>query len=157
MIQPVDPIPPENIYAVDPTRRQLIPLYSSLVPAGFASPAENYLEARLNLQDLCVAHPDATHFVKASGESMLGDYIFPGSILVVDSTITVETGRVIVAWVNGDWCVKRYVKRGKMVVLMPSNEAYTPIYLHPKRDQFSVLGVVEWIVSRPPKYYVRPY
>lgn len=148
----IDPIPPKNVFRVDSSRRQAIPYYSSPVQAGFASPAENHIEARLNLQDLCVVHPDMTHFVKASGESMIGDYIFPGSILVVDATLTVETGRIIVASVNGEWCVKRYIEKGAIILLEPSNAKYLPIYAHPVQDHFEVLGVVTYIVSKPPKY-----
>jgi len=155
MIDKIDPIPPQNIFLVDQTRRQAIPFYSSLVQAGFPNPADNHIRERLNLQDLCVTHPDCTHFVQAVGESMTGDYIYPGSILVVDSTIPVETGRVIVCSVNDDWCVKRFVDKHPMVMLESSNEKYAPIYLHPKRDKFGLLGVVTYIVSKPPKY-VRP-
>ncbi|WP_080055314.1 LexA family protein [Spirosoma aerolatum] len=151
----IEPIPAENIYRVDPSRRQAIPYYSSPVQAGFTSPAESYIEARLNLQDLCVKHPDMTHFVKASGESMTGAYIFPGSILIVDAMIEVRTGKIIVASVNGEWCVKRYVEKGEMIMLEPSNAKYLPIYVHPKQDHFEILGVVTFIVSEPPKY-VRP-
>ena len=152
MIDTIDFIPPQNIYQVDSTRRNDIPFWDTPVPAGFTNPAENYIRERLNLQDLCVAHPDCTHFVKAVGESMTGDYIFPGSILVVDTTIPIDTGRVIVAWVNGGWCVKRFVRKENMVMLESSNEAYLPIYIHEDRDQFIVLGVVTYIVSKPPKY-----
>ncbi|GAB3776836.1 hypothetical protein GCM10028818_22910 [Spirosoma horti] len=77
MIDKLDAIPLENITRVNPTERLLIPLYSSMVQAGFASPAENYIEQRLNLQDLCVPHPETAYFVKAVGESMIGDYIYP--------------------------------------------------------------------------------
>ncbi len=154
LLDTIDPVPPENIYRVDTSRRKLIPLYSSTVKAGFASPAENYIEARLNLQDLCVAHPDMTHFVKASGDSMTGDYIFPGSILVVDSTLEPVTGRIIVVSIDGNWCVKRYVEEEKRVKLESSNSAYAPIYLT-KQERLEVLGVVTYIISKPPKY-VRP-
>lgn len=154
LLDSIDPIPPENIYRVDASRRQLIPFYTSTVQAGFASPAENYIEARLNLQDLCVAHPDMTHFVKAAGESMIGDRIFPGSILVVDSTLEVATGKIIVVSIDGNWCVKRYVEEEKRVKLESSNSAYAPIYLT-KQGRLEVLGVVTYIVSKPPKY-VRP-
>ncbi|MBD2753736.1 LexA family protein [Spirosoma validum] len=155
MIETIDKIPPENIYLVDATRRADLPFYDALVPAGFSNPADNHIRERLNLQDLCVLHPDCTYFVKAVGESMIGDYIYDGSILVVDATIPVETGRVIVAWVNGECCVKRFVRQAKMIMLESSNVLYPPRYVHLDRDQFSVLGVVTYIVSKPPKY-VRP-
>ncbi|GAB3687584.1 translesion error-prone DNA polymerase V autoproteolytic subunit [Spirosoma flavus] len=155
MLDSLDPIPAENIFRLDPKRRQAIPYFSAQVQAGFPSPADSFIETRLNLQDLCVAHPDSTYFVKAAGESMLGDYIFPGSILVVDSAIPAETGNVVVCWVNGDCCVKRFIRAGKMIILEPSNENYSPIYVHKDRDTFRVLGVVTYILSKPPRY-VRP-
>ncbi|MVM37677.1 DNA repair protein [Spirosoma sp. HMF3257] len=152
MIDAIDFIPPENIFLIDPNKRKNIPYFDIAVSAGFANPADNYIRERLNLQDLCVQHPDCTYFVKATGESMLGDYIFPGSILVVDSTRPVETGMVIVIWVNEGWCVKRYIDKSPMIMLESSNAHYAPIYLHPDRDKVSVLGEVIYIVSKPPRY-----
>lgn len=155
LVNAKDLIPSENIYKADTSCRQAIPYYASPVQAGFPSPAENHIESRLNLQDLCVLHPDMTHFVRATGESMISDYIFPGSILVVDSMLPVESGKVIVASVNGDWCVKRYVVIGETIRLESSNAHYSPIFVHPGQDQFEVLGVVTFIISEPPRY-VRP-
>ena len=148
----VDRIPPENIYLVNPARRKRLPFFDALVPAGFPSPAENYIREKLSLDELCVVHPDCTYFVKAVGESMTPDYIYPGSILVVDSVKLVFSGSVVVAWVNGECCVKRFVRKGHMIMLESSNEKYPPIYIHLGKDQFRVLGVVTFIVSKPPKY-----
>ena len=58
MINTIDPIPPENIYQVDASLRTKLPFWEVPVSAGFTSPAENFIRERLNLQDLCVAHPD---------------------------------------------------------------------------------------------------
>ncbi|GAB3548804.1 LexA family protein [Spirosoma fluminis] len=142
----------------DHTSRQLIPLYTESVQAGFTSPAEPHIERHCNLQDLCVAHAEATYFVRAVGESMIGDYIFTGSILVVDSTLLPpQTGDIIVAWVNGECCVKRFIRQNAdMITLEPSNEKYKPIYVHKDRDQFRVLGKVVYIVSKPPKWNPLP-
>ena len=152
MIDTLDRIPPQNIYLVNPARRKRLPFYESLVPAGFASPAENYIREKLSLDELCVAHPDCTYFVKAVGESMIGDYIYPSSILVVDSVKLVFSGSVVVAWVNGECCVKRFVRKGHLIMLESSNENYPPIYVHLGKDQFRLLGVVTFIISKPPKY-----
>ena len=152
MICTVDCIPPENIYLVNPGRHKRLPFFDALVPAGFPSPAENYIREKLSLDELCVVHPDCTYFVKAVGESMTPDYIYPGSILVVDSVKMVFSGSVIVAWVNGECCVKRFIRKGHMIMLESSNETYAPIYVHLGKDQFRVLGVVTFIVSKPPKY-----
>lgn len=148
----IDAIPPENIWEIDPSERVPIPYYLSRVQAGFPNPAENFLRQRLNLQDLCVQHPDASYFVEAAGESMIEDYILPGSILVVDAALMIESGKIVVCWVNGECTVKRFVRFGKMVVLFPSNPTFTPIYVHPETDQFIVLGVVVRIISQPPRW-----
>lgn len=85
---------------------------------------------------------------------MTGDYIFSGSILVVDSTLEVVAGRIIVVSIDGNWCVKRYIEEGERIKLESSNSAYAPIYLT-KQERLEVLGVVTYIISKPPKY-VRP-
>lgn len=152
MIESIDPIPPENIYLADPSRRKGIPYYDALVQAGFPSPAETYVERRLNLQDLCVRYPDATYFVRVAGESMIEAHILPGSILVVDSAKPITTGAIIVAWLNGECCVKYFVRNRKMITLHPANKDYRPIYVHRDRDKLRVLGCVSFIVSKPEKY-----
>ncbi|MCK8496033.1 translesion error-prone DNA polymerase V autoproteolytic subunit [Spirosoma sp. RP8] len=151
----LDTIPIENIFRLAPGHNEAIPLFMSPAKAGFPSPAEPFIEQRLNLHDLCVPRHETAYFVKASGDSMTGDYIYPGSILVVDSSVDVDSGKVIVAAINGEWCVKRFVRVDtNLVMLESSNAAYAPIYVH-TGDQFEVLGVVTYIVSRPPRY-VRP-
>lgn len=71
MIDWIDYIPPENIYLTDPTRRKELPFFDAAVQAGFPNPADNYIRQRLNLQDLCVLHPDNTYFVKATGNTTI--------------------------------------------------------------------------------------
>ncbi|QIP13777.1 DNA repair protein [Spirosoma aureum] len=148
----IDTIKPANIWHIDPAERVPIPFYQSPVSAGFGNPAENYLRARLSLDQLCIEHPDASYFVEVDGDSMIADDIRPGSILVVDASHTVETGKIIVCWVNGECYAKRFVRFERMIALFPSNPDYLPIYVHLDIDQFSVLGVVIRIVSKPPKW-----
>jgi DNA polymerase V len=122
------------------------------VQAGFPSPAENYIRERLNLHDLCVQHPDASYFVEVAGESMNGDRIYPGSILVVDATLDAVSGKIIVGWLNGECTVKRIIKTGEMITLLPSNPDFLPIYVHHPADTFELMGVVTHVVSKPPRW-----
>uniref|UniRef100_UPI003AEFD423 S24 family peptidase n=1 Tax=Kluyvera georgiana TaxID=73098 RepID=UPI003AEFD423 len=62
-----------------------LPLFSDLVPCGFPSPAADYVEQRIDLNELLIQHPSATYFVKASGDSMIEAGISDGDLLVVDS------------------------------------------------------------------------
>ena len=79
---------------------------SGSVVAGFPSPAEQYQETPLDLNELLVKRPAATFFVKVQGDSMIGDGIRDGDLLVVDRSLRPASGDVIIACVDGDFTVK---------------------------------------------------
>jgi DNA polymerase V len=87
-----------------------LPLYIGKVAAGFPSPADDYIEKNLDLNELLVQKPAATFFVKAQGESMLNAGIHPNDILVVDRSIEPADGKVVIAALNGELTVKRLSK-----------------------------------------------
>lgn len=147
-----DAIPKTNIWKVNKRKRKALPLYRSRVSAGFGNPAEVHIEKRLNLQDLCIQHPDATYFVLVQGESMVGADIKPGSILVVDSSIPVRDGCLLVCFLNGDCYVRRFVRTEKVISLFAQNDGFLPMYAHIGVDDFKKFGVVIRIVSLPPKW-----
>ncbi|MCZ4151599.1 DNA polymerase V subunit UmuD, partial [Escherichia coli] len=78
-----------------------LPLFSDLVPCGFPSPAADYVEQRIDLNQLVIQHPSATYFVKAAGDSMIEAGIGDGDLLVVDSAITASHGDIVIAAVDG--------------------------------------------------------
>ena len=134
-------------------QRLRIPFFSSLVRAGFPSPAENYIERVCDLNDLCITNAEATYFVRVTGDSMTGDRIEPGDILIVDSSRQAIDGKICVVWVNGEYTVKRVHYPGgaatsPLIVLMPPNPAYTPIYVH-EGDDFRLFGVVTFVIQKP--------
>ncbi|MBW2510754.1 MAG: UV protection and mutation protein, partial [Deltaproteobacteria bacterium] len=73
-----------------------IPLFADAVPAGFPSPATDYCERKLDLNELCIQHPAATYFVRAQGDSMIEAGIFPGDVLVVDRSISASHGDIVI-------------------------------------------------------------
>ena len=81
---------------------------SGSVVAGFPSPAEQYQETPLDLNELLVKRPAATFFVKVQGDSMIGEGIHDGDLLVVDRSLRPASGDVIIACVDGDFTVKTY-------------------------------------------------
>lgn len=128
--------------------RQLhIPLFVSTVRAGFPSPAENYVERVCDLNDLCITNQEATYFVRATGDSMTGDQIGEGNILIVDCSHEAVEGKICVVWHNGEHTVKRVHYAHPLVVLMPSNPKYAPIYVQPD-DDFKIFGVVTFVVHK---------
>ena len=122
-----------------------LPLYSDLVQCGFPSPAADYVEQRIDLNELLIAHPSSTYFVKAAGDSMIEAGISDGDLLVVDSSRTAEHGDIVIAAVEGEFTVKRLQLR-PTVQLIPMNSAYSPIIVG-SEDTLDVFGVVTFIVK----------
>jgi DNA polymerase V len=122
-----------------------LPLYSDLVQCGFPSPAADYVEQRIDLNDLLIRHPSATYFVKAAGDSMIEAGISDGDLLIVDSSRTPEHGDIVIAAVGGEFTVKRLQLRPR-VQLNPMNSAYSPIIVG-SEDSLDVFGVVTYIVK----------
>ncbi len=124
-----------------------LPLYSSKVPAGFPSPADDHMEGKLDLNTHLVKHPTATFFVKASGDSMIGAGIHDGDILVVDRSLEPRQSRIVIAAVDGQLTVKRLKKKGKKIFLVPENKKFRSIELNENND-VKVWGVVTNVIHK---------
>ena len=77
--------------------RLKIPMFLERVSAGFPSPAEDYVEKTIDLNELCIQHPAATFFVRVQGESMIEGGIFPNDVLVVDRSLRAKHGDIVIA------------------------------------------------------------
>ena len=115
------------------------------VPAGFPSPADDYLEGKLDLNQHLIKHPAATFFVRVSGESMIGAGIHPGDILVVDRSLEPAQRKIVIAVVDNELTVKRFRRVRGRVILMPENEDYEPIEIG-EGTEFEVWGVVTTVI-----------
>ena len=102
--------------------------------AGFPSPAEQYLEPPLDLNELLVKRPAATYFVRVQGDSMIGAGISDDDLLVVDRSLRPADGDVIIASVDGDFTVKPYRRDKDGVRLEPANPAFPVIRLRPGQE-----------------------
>jgi DNA polymerase V len=104
-----------------------IPLASFRVSAGFPSPADDYMEGRLDLNEYFIRHPAATFYVRVSGESMRGAGIFDGDLLIVDRAVPCADGCIVIARIGDEFTLKRILKEGNRVFLRPENEDFQPI------------------------------
>ncbi|WP_213994732.1 translesion error-prone DNA polymerase V autoproteolytic subunit [Arsukibacterium sp.] len=126
--------------------RLAIPLFASKIKAGFPSPAQDYVERTLDLNELCIRHPNATFFVRVEGDSMIEAGIYDNDVLVVDRSIEAEHGDIVVAAVNGEFTVKELCTRPSLM-LLPRNAAYQPI--RPGNDEeLNVFGVVTNVIRQ---------
>jgi len=100
------------------------PLFLSGVSAGFPSPADDYLDRKLDLNEHLIKNPAATFFVRVAGDSMLGAGINDNDILVVDRSLDPCNGSIVIAVVNGELTVKRLIKNSSSCRLAAENPAY---------------------------------
>lgn len=124
-----------------------LPLYGSSVRAGFPSPADDYIERKLDLNTHLVKHPAATFFVKAAGESMINAGIQSGDILVVDRSLEAAHNRIVIAAIDGELTVKRLAKTGGTVKLMAENPDFEPIDITEEQD-LVIWGVVTHVIHQ---------
>jgi DNA polymerase V len=121
-----------------------IPLYLERVSAGFPSPAQDFIEKTLDLNELCIQHPAATFFVRVEGESMRDAGIFPNDVLVVDRSVTAMNGDIVIASLQGEMTVKELCTR-PYLALRAHNPAYPELQIV-NPDDFEVFGVVTNVV-----------
>lgn len=123
------------------TAKNLIPLFTDTIHAGFESPAADYEETRIDLNEYVSKYPEATFFAKVEGECMTGSGIFPGDLLVVDRSLNPQQGDVVVGVFNGEFILRAYFKKKGKIYLMPDNKLYNPIELN-DATLFKIWGVV---------------
>ena len=122
-----------------------LPLFSGKVAAGSPSPADDYVEKTLDLNELLVQKPAATFFVRAQGESMLGAGIHPNDILVVDRSIEPVPGKIVICALNGELTVKRLQRDNGHWQLQAENPAYPDIAIHEELEMV-IWGVVTNVI-----------
>jgi DNA polymerase V len=126
------------------SHRLKIPLFSEAVSAGFPSPAQDYVEKALDLNELCIKRPAATFFVRVEGESMIQAGIYADDILVVDRSVTAEHGDTVIVAINGEMTVKELELR-PVVRLVPRNPAYSAIEIA-EGTALDIFGVVTNVI-----------
>lgn len=137
----------EIIGPVDTESRQALrlPLFLSGVQAGFPSPADDFIDKRLDLNEHLIQHPAATFFVRAVGDSMLGAGIHNGDLLIVDRAVEAQVGKTIIAAVHGELTVKRLERKGDRLLLVPANPDYPSVDVT-DGEGFEIWGVVTFVV-----------
>ncbi|OIN99588.1 MAG: hypothetical protein AUJ49_10920 [Desulfovibrionaceae bacterium CG1_02_65_16] len=138
---------PANPDGAGTTPQMFLPLLLAGVQAGFPSPADDFIDKRLDLNEHLIAHPAATFFVRAVGDSMLGAGIHDGDLLVVDRAVEACAGRVVIAAIGGELTVKRLTRKGDRMLLCPANPDY-PSFDVSEREDFEIWGVVTHVIHK---------
>ena len=123
-----------------------LPLYETNVPAGFPSPAEEYLGDTMDLNQYLIKNPTASFFARVEGESMVDAGIYAGDLVVVDRSLTATDGNIVIAAVNNEFTIKRLsTKNG--IRLMPANKDYQPIVMSGE-NELLIWGVVTSLIRK---------
>lgn len=123
-----------------------IPLFLTPAACGFPSPAQDYVEQTIDLNQHCVPHPAATFYVRASGHSMIGEGINDGDMLIIDRAITARHGDIVLACLDGEFTVKK-LQVQPVPALLPGNPDFPPIY--PQEGQeLDIFGVVTFVLRK---------
>jgi len=122
-------------------------LFLGTVSAGFPSPADDYQENRLDLNELVVPHPHTTYYMRVVGDSMTGACIYSHDIIVVDRAITATHKKIVVARLGDRFTLKRLWLMPPKIYLRPENPKYQPVEVTNHPD-FEIFGVVTYCVQR---------
>lgn len=135
----------KEIFSFGDTKKLKLPLFTARISAGFPSPADDFTDQKLDLNELLIRHPAATFFVRVFGDSMTGAGIHDKDLLIVDRALEATDKKIIIAVLNGELTVKRLRHIKNKTYLLPENKNYTPIEVTAEMD-FEVWGVVTNVV-----------
>jgi len=127
------------------------PIYSGKISAGqsrFPSPAQDYEQKFLDLNERYISNPPATFFFEVKGDSMIGAGIFDGDTAIVNRAAKAKSSSIIVADVDGEWMIKRLYKRGNVVKLLSENPDHLPITFS-EGQELIIFGVVMYVIHKP--------
>ncbi len=119
----------------------MIPLFMNPIKAGFPSPATDYIESELDFNTYLINNKSATYAARAQGDSMIDAGIFPDDLLIIDRSITAKSNDIIIASIDKEFTVKRFIKNNTGIFLYPENPNY-PIIPITEDCEFTIWGVV---------------
>lgn len=131
----------------DITSELPLPFSLSGVSAGFPSPADDYMDLKMDLNKELIKNPASTFFARVSGVSMIEEGINDGDLMVIDKSVTPYNGCLAVAYIDGEFTLKRFEDHGEFAYLVPANKDYKPIRVTAEND-FLIWGVVRYIVKK---------
>ena len=137
----------KEIFRSQPSIALKCPLIGIQIPAGFPSPAQDYIEENLDLNEYLIEHPMATYFVKVEGYSMINAEIYPGDILIVDRAVEPVHKKIVIAIVDGELTVKRLLSEKGKWYLAPDNPEFESIEINEDMN-FKIWGVVTYAIHK---------
>lgn len=128
-------------------QKKRIHLVEEGISAGFPSPADDFKELRISIDQEVVRNEESTFYARVSGESMQGAGLDNGDLLVIDRSIEPQNDKIAVCFIDGAFTVKRLKVEADCVYLMPENKNYKPIKVNAE-DELVIWGIVTYVVKK---------
>lgn len=145
VIQKIHQSPALDFYTSDITTELKLP-YIGGIAAGFPSPAEDFLDDKIDINKELVKNPSSTFYARAKGYSMQDAGIEKGDLLIIDKSLEPSNGKIAVCCLNGEFTIKRIKVENKGVWLVPANSDFNPIKITAEND-FMIWGIVVHIIK----------
>ena len=117
------------------------------ISAGFPSPADDFKEVRISLDNELVTNKEATFYARVSGDSMIGAGLDDGDLLVIDRSLNPENGKIAVCLIDGEFTVKRIKKEKDKLYLIPENKKYKRIEIK-EENELIIWGMVKYVIKK---------
>jgi len=136
-----------EIFAPNTEGNLEMPFIAAGIKAGFPSPAADFDEVRISLDQIVVKNKSATFYAKASGNSMIGAGIADGDVLVIDRSLEPADNKIAVCYIDGDFTVKRIKIEKNSICLVPENKAFEPITIT-EENELIIWGIVTYVLKK---------
>jgi DNA polymerase V len=133
--------------SLDVDNESELPFITAKISAGFASPAQDFMEDRIDLNKELANNITTTFYIRVSGNSMVNAGIDDGDLLVVDRSLMPSDGKIAICLIDGDFTVKRLKLEKHCLYLMPENAAYPPVKVT-EDNQFVIWGIVTYVIKK---------
>lgn len=136
-----------EIYPPDLSRSLDLPFVNQGISAGFPSPADDFLDIKIDLNREFIKNPNATFYARVRGNSMIGAGLKDGDLLIIDKSLEPAHKKIAVCFIDGEFTVKRIHKENDQIWLMPENKNYSPIQVT-SDNEFVIWGVVTTVIKK---------
>lgn len=140
--------PPEiELFTADVSSSLKLPLYETGINAGFPSPADDFVDLKIDLNEYMVRNPASTFYGRINGDSMRDLGICAGDIAVIDRSLDLVNNKIALCYVDGGFTIKTVRMQNKECWLIPANANFKPIQIT-EENQFIVWGIVTFIIKK---------
>ena len=136
-----------KFFGAETKKTKHLSLASESISAGFPSPADDFKESKISIDQEVVKNESATFYARVVGQSMQGAGLDDGDLIVIDRSQEPDNGKIAVCYVDGEFTVKRLKVENECIYLMPENKKYKALKIT-EENQLIIWGVVTYVIKK---------